>query len=345
MRATGYLSRFTAGLAPVKTAFVRGLASVIAPGTSVTSPTYAIVNEYGGPKVTLVHFDFYRIESEDDLYSCGYDDYFRPGIVIAAEWCERIPYALPSRRFEVKTNRDGRLSERNYSHGTRRPPPVLNIHRYMVILAIDTTELTAAAAITRGELPLARRRLTGTRTHSETMLPLILELFEETGLTPDDIELFACSAGPGSFTGVRIGVSLIKGLAFGRTDNSGAPIPCSGVSDLHALALNLRELTADTSDSIVACPVVDARRKRFYNAIFRGVGGRRNPSLSRPRDIRKSTRSRACAALLGPPGTALRWGTALAAEAFAHLSNVSPAPDELLLECGVSVAVCAYRDF
>ena len=46
--------------------------------------------------------DSYRIESEDDLYSCGYDDYFRPGIVIAAEWCERIPYALPSRRFEVK---------------------------------------------------------------------------------------------------------------------------------------------------------------------------------------------------------------------------------------------------
>ncbi|MGI6203132.1 MAG: tRNA (adenosine(37)-N6)-threonylcarbamoyltransferase complex ATPase subunit type 1 TsaE [Eubacteriales bacterium] len=90
------------GLGAGKTAFVRGLASVIAPGTSVTSPTYAIVNEYGGPKVTLVHFDFYRIESEDDLYSCGYDDYFRPGIVIAAEWCERIPYALPSRRFEVK---------------------------------------------------------------------------------------------------------------------------------------------------------------------------------------------------------------------------------------------------
>ena len=215
----------------------------------------------------------------------------------------------------------------------------------MVILAIDTTELTAAAAITRGELPLARRRLTGTRTHSETMLPLILELFEETGRTPDGVELFACSSGRVSFTGVRIGVALIQGLAFGRTDNSGAPIPCSGVSALHALALNLRELTADTSDSIVACPVMDARRKRFYNAIFEVSGG----------GVTRLSPDRAISANQLEAELAQRYsdrrvllcggGTALAAEAFAHLSNVSPAPDELLLECGVSVAVCAYRDF
>ena len=199
----------------------------------------------------------------------------------------------------------------------------------MVILAIDTTELTAAAAITRGELPLARRRLTGTRTHSETMLPLILELFEETGLTPDDIELFACSAGPGSFTGVRIGVSLINGLAFGRTDNSGAPIPCSGVSALHALALNLRELTADTSDSIVACPVMDARRKRFYNAIFEVSGGgvtRLSPDRAisanqLEAELAQRYSDRGYCSAVGPHSPPRRL----------HLSNVSP-PDELLLE-------------
>lgn len=85
-----------------KTAFVRGLASVIAPGAHVSSPTYAIVNEYRGLRASLVHFDFYRIESEDELYSIGFDDYFTPGVVIAAEWCERIPFALPRRRFDVK---------------------------------------------------------------------------------------------------------------------------------------------------------------------------------------------------------------------------------------------------
>jgi len=89
------------GLGAGKTAFVRGLASVLAPSAAVSSPTYAIVNEYYGQGTALVHFDFYRLEGEDDLYSCGYDDYFRPGVVIAAEWCERIPYALPECRFEV----------------------------------------------------------------------------------------------------------------------------------------------------------------------------------------------------------------------------------------------------
>lgn len=95
------------GLGAGKTAFVRGLASVLAPAARVSSPTYAIVNEYSGPNLTVAHFDLYRIEGEDDLYSCGFDDYFRPGVVIAAEWCERIPFALPEHRYEVKITGTG----------------------------------------------------------------------------------------------------------------------------------------------------------------------------------------------------------------------------------------------
>jgi ATPase, YjeE family len=90
------------GLGAGKTAFVRGLASALAPSSTVSSPTYAIVNEYRNPPITLAHFDLYRIESEDDLLSCGFDDYFRPGTVIAAEWCENIPYALPQNYYKVK---------------------------------------------------------------------------------------------------------------------------------------------------------------------------------------------------------------------------------------------------
>ena len=76
-----------------KTAFVRGLASVIAPDCHVCSPTYAIVNEYRSDGRLLCHFDMYRIESDDDLYSVGFYDY--EDCVIAAEWCEKIPFALP----------------------------------------------------------------------------------------------------------------------------------------------------------------------------------------------------------------------------------------------------------
>lgn len=84
-----------------KTAFVRGLASILAPGRAVRSPTFAIVHEYRTPgQRPLFHFDMYRIESEDDLYSIGYDDYPDAGVCVA-EWCEKIPYALPGKRIEV----------------------------------------------------------------------------------------------------------------------------------------------------------------------------------------------------------------------------------------------------
>ncbi len=85
-----------------KTAFVRGLASVLAPGRAVRSPTFALVNEYRvAGKRPLFHFDMYRIESEDDLYSIGFEDYLDTGICVA-EWCEKIPYALPELYLEVR---------------------------------------------------------------------------------------------------------------------------------------------------------------------------------------------------------------------------------------------------
>ena len=85
-----------------KTAFVRGLASVLSPGRAVRSPTFALVNEYRvAGKRPLFHFDMYRIESEDDLYSIGFDDYPDAGVCVA-EWCEKIPFALPDIYLEVR---------------------------------------------------------------------------------------------------------------------------------------------------------------------------------------------------------------------------------------------------
>lgn len=79
-----------------KTAFTRGFVSVISPDAEVCSPTYAIVNEYDGGRVSVFHFDMYRVESEDSLDSIGFYDYFGRGIIIT-EWSENIPYALPKR--------------------------------------------------------------------------------------------------------------------------------------------------------------------------------------------------------------------------------------------------------
>ena len=85
-----------------KTAFVRGFASILAEGSAVRSPTFALVNEYGDKKCPVYHFDMYRIIDDDDLYSTGFYDYLAGRGICIAEWCENIPYALPERYLTVK---------------------------------------------------------------------------------------------------------------------------------------------------------------------------------------------------------------------------------------------------
>ena len=130
----------------------------------------------------------------------------------------------------------------------------------MKILAIDSTAIVASVAICDGEKLAALYTVNNGNTHSETLLPMVESALAQSKLTVDDIGLFAVSAGPGSFTGVRIGVSTIKGLAFGRD------IPCVGVSTLEALAYNLK------GSKGIICPVMNARRNQVYNALFRFEG-------------------------------------------------------------------------
>ena len=89
-----------------KTAFVRGFASVISPESTVRSPTFALVNEYRAKPLSLFHFDMYRIESEDDLYSIGFYDYLERRGICLVEWSEKIPFALPEEYLRVTIEKD-----------------------------------------------------------------------------------------------------------------------------------------------------------------------------------------------------------------------------------------------
>lgn len=127
----------------------------------------------------------------------------------------------------------------------------------MKILAIDTSALTASAAVTDDANVLGEVSFTCTLNHSQTIMPIIDFLLKGLSLTPSDIDLFACSNGPGSFTGLRIGIGTIKGLAYG-TDK-----PVAGVSTLKALAYN-----AALSGKLIA-PIMDARRNQVYTALYK----------------------------------------------------------------------------
>ena len=126
----------------------------------------------------------------------------------------------------------------------------------MKILAVDSSAISAGCAIVEDGGIIAESFVRVGLTHSETLLPLVANTLANAKLRPEDIGCYAVSAGPGSFTGIRIGVAAVKGMAF--THNT----PCVGVSTLEAIAWSGMALDG------VICAVMDARRQQVYNADF-----------------------------------------------------------------------------
>ncbi len=126
----------------------------------------------------------------------------------------------------------------------------------MKILAVECSATPASVAILDNDKLIAESFANVKLTHSQTLMPMIENLLAASKTKLCDIEGFAISSGPGSFTGVRIGISAVKGLATAKK------LPCVGVSTLLAMAQNYID-----TDCIV-CAVMDARCNQFYNAIF-----------------------------------------------------------------------------
>ena len=131
----------------------------------------------------------------------------------------------------------------------------------MRILALETSAKAVSAAVTEdGKVLCSGYQDTGL-THSRTLMPIVEAMLKNTGLTVQDCDAVAVAAGPGSFTGIRIGVSAAKGLAFA------ADKPCAAVSTLEAMARNVAHM-----DALVVC-AMDARRNQVYNALFLAQDG------------------------------------------------------------------------
>ena len=132
----------------------------------------------------------------------------------------------------------------------------------MKILALESSAVSASVALTEDEKLVAQSFQNCGLTHSRTLLPMAENLLANCGVSLADVDAIAVAHGPGSFTGVRIGVATVKGLALG------ADKPCLGVSTLEAMAWGARALSGDL------CCVMDARAGQVYNALFTVEDGR-----------------------------------------------------------------------
>ena len=132
----------------------------------------------------------------------------------------------------------------------------------MKILALETSAKAVSVAVAEDGKILCSRFANDGQTHSVTMMPMLDEMLHVSGMTLDDMEAIAVSHGPGSFTGLRIGVSAAKGLAWAKG------LPCCGVSTLEAMAENGRHFEG------LVIGAMDARRDQIYNALFLCRGGK-----------------------------------------------------------------------
>ena len=126
----------------------------------------------------------------------------------------------------------------------------------MLILAFETSAKAASVALHDGQKLLAESYQNTGLTHSQTLMVMAEDMLKQCGFAPQDVSHVAVAAGPGSFTGVRIGVAAAKGMAWGLQ------VPCYGVSTLEAMAANLGVFEGHV------CACMDARRNQVYNALF-----------------------------------------------------------------------------
>ena len=132
----------------------------------------------------------------------------------------------------------------------------------MLILAFESSAKAASVALCRDGHLISQYSQCSGLTHSRTLLPMAEDMLKNAELTLQDVDLIAVAHGPGSFTGIRIGVSTVKGLAWAGDK------PCVGVSTLEAMAWH------GLAAGGVVCPVMDARRSQVYNALFAIKDGR-----------------------------------------------------------------------
>ena len=200
----------------------------------------------------------------------------------------------------------------------------------MRYLVLEASAAAASCALLENQKVLGEFFVNIPQTHSQTLLPMAQGLLDTCGVPAGAVDFFAVTHGPGSFTGLRIGMAAVKGLAWASDK------PCVPVSTLEAMAWPLAHL-----EGVIVC-AMDARRQQIYNAVFRAGDG----VLTRLREDRAVSLEDAAAdlAALGEPLTIVGDGAALCGDFFRE-KNIPCrlAPVHLRLQSAVGVGLAACR--
>ena len=199
----------------------------------------------------------------------------------------------------------------------------------MKILSLDSSADVGTVALCEDERLLAEMTVNTGNTHSESLLPTVEAVLKITGTDINDVDLFACSTGPGSFTGVRIGVATVKGIAYGKNK------PCVSISTLYALAQNLRGFNG------IICPVMNARRKQVYTALFRYQNGQAERLF--PDNAIAITELDELLKQYGEPVYLTGDGYSITEELLTH--KIIPTPERLRHQSAYSVAQIARKTY
>ncbi|WP_040225172.1 tRNA (adenosine(37)-N6)-threonylcarbamoyltransferase complex dimerization subunit type 1 TsaB [Bhargavaea cecembensis] len=173
----------------------------------------------------------------------------------------------------------------------------------MIWLGLDTSNLPLSAAVVRdGEL-LAELNLAVGLNHSVGAMPAVKEMLDRAGLVPSDLDAIAVAEGPGSYTGVRIGVTIAKTLAW----TLGKPL--TGVSSLRVLAANV------FTPGVIICPLIDARRGNVFSGLYKRTGEGKLEELERDRhlsfaDLLVRLGEEEARVVFVGPGAGIHWGAA-----------------------------------
>ncbi|MDR2909034.1 MAG: tRNA (adenosine(37)-N6)-threonylcarbamoyltransferase complex dimerization subunit type 1 TsaB [Oscillospiraceae bacterium] len=201
----------------------------------------------------------------------------------------------------------------------------------MNILALDTSSKAVSCALLRDGILAGEAFLNTGLTHSQTAVPLVDGLLRGAGVKIGEVDIFAVSTGPGSFTGLRIGIATVKGFAF--TGNT----LCAPVSTLLGLAMNIPIFKG------FVVPVMDARREQVYTAIFEADGEGSVVRRGEDEAISIASLGKKLMSLAPAPVILTGDGALMAYEKLGIPEHVRPAPERFLHQRAGSVAAAAYR--